>query len=95
MQGLGLDFKVLVIKGIDESYPSTLAAKDVAEYIATKKAVPYKVEGTDDVVITADTVVVCDGEVMGKPTDAQDACRMLHPALLDAAQKKGQGPAFR
>lgn len=78
LQGLGLDFKVLVIKGIDESYPSTLAAKDVAEYIATKKAEPYQVEGSDDVVITADTVVVCDGEVMGKPIDAQDACRMLH-----------------
>ena len=78
LQGLGLDFKVLVIEGIDESYPNTLPAKDVAEYIAQKKAVPYTVENADDVVITADTVVVCDGEVMGKPTDAQNARHMLH-----------------
>ena len=78
LQGLGLDFKVLVIKGIDESYPNTLPAKDVAEYIAQKKAVPYKVENDDDVVITADTVVVCDGEVMGKPQDEKDARKMLH-----------------
>ncbi len=78
LKGLGLDFKVLVIEGIDESYPNSLPAKDVAEYIARKKAVPYKVQDTNDLVITADTVVVCDGEVMGKPADEQDACNMLH-----------------
>ncbi|MDY3945117.1 MAG: Maf family protein, partial [Prevotella sp.] len=34
LAGLGVDFEVKVIKGVDESYPDTLPSKDVAEYIA-------------------------------------------------------------
>ena len=40
--GLDIPYEVYVIKGIDESYPDTLPAKDVAQYIAGKKAEPYK-----------------------------------------------------
>ena len=76
LAGLGVPFKVLVMPGIDESYPTDLPASEIAEYIAVKKAEPYTIsEGT--VVITADTVVVCDNEVMGKPKDEDDAYRML------------------
>ncbi len=79
LQGLGVPFDVLVIKGIDESYPDTLPAAEVAEYIAQKKAIPYRdnLIGTDNIVLTADTVVVCGNDIMGKPTDEQDAFRML------------------
>lgn len=76
--GLGIDFKVKVLKDIDESYPETLPAAEVAEYIAQKKAAPYKqlISG-NEMVITADTVVVADNEIMGKPADEADAKRML------------------
>ena len=79
LQGLGIPFKVLVIQGIDESYPETLPASEIAEYIAVKKAEPYSgtLAGTDNIVLTADTVVVLGDSVMGKPADEQDAYRML------------------
>lgn len=76
--GLGIDFEVRVLSGIDESYPATLPVADIAEYIATKKADAYRLTiAADELVITADTVVICDDEVMGKPVDEVDACRML------------------
>lgn len=76
--GIGIDFDVKVIPGIDESYPDSLAAHEVAEYIAQKKAAPYStIIGDRDMVITADTVVVLGNEIMGKPADAEDAHRML------------------
>ena len=79
LAGLGIPFKTLVIQGIDESYPDTLPACDIAEHIAVKKAAPYRdtLIGTDNIVLTADTVVVLGNDVMGKPNDEQDAYRML------------------
>lgn len=75
---LGIDFEVLVIKGVDESYPSDLPAMEIAEYISQKKAEAHKqLMADDEIIITADTVVILDNEVMGKPVDDADACRML------------------
>ena len=74
--GLGVDFEVKVLKGVDESYPDTLPAKDVAEYIATEKAAAYTVQ-EDELLITADTVVIVGQDILGKPKDAADACCML------------------
>ena len=76
--GLGIDFTVKVIGGIDESWPSDLKGEDIPLYISKEKAAPYKATiAPDELVITADTIVYVDGEVLGKPHDEADARRML------------------
>lgn len=78
LAGLGIDFEVRVLSGIDESYPSELPVMDAAEYIACKKAEAYQqVMADDELIITADTVVIVDDEVLGKPADAAEATLML------------------
>jgi septum formation protein len=78
LAGLDVDFTVRVIDGIDESYPHTLPTKDIAEYISRKKADAYRaMMSADELFITADTIVVLGNEVMGKPADDAEACRML------------------
>lgn len=76
LAGLGVDFEVKVIKGVDESYPTTLPSEDVAEYIAREKAAAYEV-AADELMITADTVVVVGDDILGKPHDAAEARKML------------------
>ncbi len=78
LEELGLTFSTRVLKGIDESYPSGLDAEDIAVYISKKKADAYRETIADnELVITADTVVVCGCTALGKPHDADEACRML------------------
>lgn len=78
LAGLDLDFEVHVIKDINESYPSDMPVMEIAGYIAKEKAEAYKSELTaDNLVITADTVVVIDNKVLGKPKDLDDARAML------------------
>jgi septum formation protein len=76
--GLGISFEVKVLPDIEENYPEGLSVAQIAEYIAKEKADAYrKMMAPNDLIITADTIVVADNEVMGKPVDAVDAQRML------------------
>lgn len=76
LAGLDVPFEVRVIDGIDESFPADLPTDEIAEFVARKKAAAYTVcEG--EIVITADTIVVLDGKVLGKPHDLDDAAAML------------------
>ncbi|MDZ3817840.1 Maf-like protein [Prevotella bivia] len=78
LAGLGIEFEVRVLPDIDESYPADLPVMQIAEYIAHKKASAYLLTMKDnDLVITADTVVIIGNEVLGKPKDEEDAKRML------------------
>ncbi|MCR5181192.1 MAG: Maf-like protein [Bacteroidaceae bacterium] len=78
LAGLGLEFEVRVLPGIAESYPAELAEGDIPLYIAQQKAEAYLPSlAPDELLITADTIVWLDGQVMEKPKDEDDACRML------------------
>jgi len=78
LAGLDIDFSVRVIPDIDESYPQELPTTQIAEYISKKKAHAYQQQmAPDELVITADTVVILGQQVMGKPKDADEAHSML------------------
>ncbi len=78
LQRLGIVFKVNCLYGIDETYPDSLAAESIALYVATKKAAAYKdYTQQNELIITADTTVICDGQVLGKPRDVAEAKQML------------------
>ena len=75
---LGINFEVRTIKGIDESYPAQLPVLDIAQYISRKKALVYQRDmSPQDIIITADTVVILGDEVLGKPHSCEEACAML------------------
>lgn len=73
---MGLDY-TLYLKEVDESYPDDLATEKVAEYIALKKADAFEVP-VDGVILTADTIVVIDDEILGKPGSEEEAFNMLN-----------------
>ncbi|MBR6142580.1 MAG: septum formation protein Maf [Bacteroidaceae bacterium] len=76
LSGLGLDFEVRTLQGLDESYPDGLQMEEIPQYISRKKAAAYTLE-PDELLITADTIVWLDGEVLGKPADEAEAKEML------------------
>ena len=73
---LEVNFEVRTIDGIDESYPQGLTMTGIPEHISSKKAMAYALTD-DELLITADTIVYLDGEVLGKPANAKEACAML------------------
>jgi len=78
LEGMGFEFEVQ-IKDVDESFPDTLDSKDVAEYIARKKAKAFEdILTHDNIVITADTVVIHDKTILGKPKSFAEAEEMLN-----------------
>lgn len=78
LQRLGLPFKVRTLFGVDESFPENLRGEDIALYIARKKSEAYKSSmSSNELLITADTIVCLDGVVMGKPYGAENAKTIL------------------
>ena len=75
---LGLEFTLGQIKDYDETYPASLKYDEIPAYIAEQKSVHYKGElEPNDVLITSDTIVAIDGDILGKPKDKTEAIKML------------------
>ena len=71
-----VDFEILV-QPTDESYPSGLTTQDVAVHIAKQKALAIRPKASGKTIIAADTIVVLDEEIIGKPRDRIDAISIL------------------
>ncbi len=77
LAGIGIEFEVR-IKDTEEIYPETLAAEAVPEFLAALKAKALLPDlKANEAVICADTVVILNGEILGKPVDFEDAKKML------------------
>lgn len=77
MAGLDIPFSSITIDA-DESFPSHLQAGDIPMYISRAKARAYEAELTSkDLLITSDTIVWLNGQMLGKPQDKEEAKQML------------------
>lgn len=79
LRGLDIAFDVRVQPDIAEDYPADTVPADVAAYISREKANAYKdTIAENELIITADTVVIVGNEILGKPHDDAEAKEMLH-----------------
>lgn len=75
---LDIPFDIRVKEGIDESYPADMPAIEVAEFLSRLKGKAYAEDIKEDgMVITADTIVILEGKIYGKPKNEEDAVDML------------------
>jgi len=73
---MDIEFRV-VLKEVDESYPEGLDPEEIAVYIAEKKAKAFDETVTDEIVLTADTIVCVNNQILGKPENEAHAIEML------------------
>lgn len=73
---LGIDFRV-VLKEVDETYPEGLSPAQIAIYISEKKVHAFDESISNEIVITADTIVVINQQVLGKPRSQDHAFEIL------------------
>jgi septum formation protein len=76
LEEAGISF-VVINKNTPEEFPSHIALEKVAEYLARLKAEAFRNEIKDEVVITADTIVLENNNILGKPATAKEAFDML------------------
>lgn len=78
LQQLRIPFHTISIGGIDETYPKEMPAQDVPQYLSEKKAEAYSQRISEgDMIITADTLVICEDKILGKPATYEEAKDML------------------
>ncbi len=76
MKEVGFEFTVEK-PAIDESFPDNLPVEQVAKYLAEKKAEVFRLDIANEIVVTADTVVILGDRILNKPADRTEAIEML------------------
>ena len=77
LRDLGLEFSI-ELKPVEEVYPPELKGAEVAEYLAKLKTTPFKNKlKANEILITGDTIVCLESEVLGKPKNKTEAKKML------------------
>lgn len=75
---LRIPFNCVNIGGLDETYPADMPVSEIPLFLANRKADAYIDRINDrDMIITADTLVICGDRVCGKPADIESAVSML------------------
>ena len=78
LSGLGVDFVIDTGNTFEEVVPSGLSYPQVPEFMAKGKSYGFHRDlEQNEILITADTMVLCEDEIMGKPKDREDAVRMI------------------
>lgn len=79
MQMLRVPFNIITLGGIDESFPDHIPLIDVPQYVSGVKADAYQKKiASNELLITADTMVICEDRILGKPKNTEEAKEMLH-----------------
>lgn len=78
LRGMGVEFSILT-KETPENFPPEMPLDEVPKYLSLQKSLAFNNDElpSDYLLITSDTVVICEGEILGKPKDREDAIRML------------------
>ena len=78
LKGMGVKF-ITLAKETPEDYPE-MPFEQVPEYLSQRKSLAFNDQELPEnfLLITADTVVIAENEILGKPVDRNDAIRMMH-----------------
>jgi len=78
LRGMGVDFSILT-KETDESFPPEMPLDEVPKYLSLQKSLAFNEDELPAgfLLVTSDTIVICEDEILGKPKDKADAVRML------------------
>ncbi len=76
LKGLDIDFEIVKIEA-DESFPEHLVREEITEFISKTKSESFRPLDSDEILITADTLVWLENEILGKPKNQEEAIEML------------------
>jgi septum formation protein len=76
MKEAGFEFTVEK-PDVEETFPGEMPVDQVAKYLAAKKADSFRPKIHDEIIVTADTVVILSNKILNKPADAEEAFQML------------------